>query len=245
MHESTEEELISAYLDGELTTEEQAQVEQALAESAELRQIFEDLRMLSNNLQSLPRYRLDDQFADRVVRRAERSMLAPPTSESEPAANAGSVGSTEKLPTPEKHATATVPAWWRKKKLRALACAGALAASLLIVFFLWIRGEFGNAVNPANGGGQVAEPSKNLTEKDAVALEDKPQPSLVAEGEPDGRQLAVARELVVRCDQDGSGEISDEELKNFLKAHGELFEALLKADPSLLKETRRQPAAKD
>ncbi len=74
MNQDFSDELISAYLDGELTAEEQTQVEQMLVESAEHRRLFEELRALRDSLQALPNYQLPDEFADRVLRRAQRAM---------------------------------------------------------------------------------------------------------------------------------------------------------------------------
>ncbi|MEQ8788026.1 MAG: hypothetical protein RIC55_17090 [Pirellulaceae bacterium] len=76
------DELISAFLDGELTAEEQALVEQELMDNLEHRKMFEELRALRNSLQSMPLHKLDDQFHQRVLRRAERAMLSPQHSDS-------------------------------------------------------------------------------------------------------------------------------------------------------------------
>ena len=72
------DELISAYLDGELTSEEQARVERALDENVELRQMFDELRVLRSTLQSLPREEPSSDWSQAVLRRAERAMLAAP-----------------------------------------------------------------------------------------------------------------------------------------------------------------------
>lgn len=68
-------ELFSAYLDGELSAEEQAQVEQLLATSPAARQLLAELRALSGALQSLPEHRLANDLSEQVLRRAERRML--------------------------------------------------------------------------------------------------------------------------------------------------------------------------
>ena len=75
MNEPFTDELISAYLDGELSPDEQANVEQALVESAECRQMFEELRALRGDLQALPNHRLPADFSERVLQRAEQAML--------------------------------------------------------------------------------------------------------------------------------------------------------------------------
>lgn len=67
------EELISAYLDGELTAQEQAQVEQALAGDVRLQRMHDDLRALRSSLQSLPQQKLDAGFAQRVMLAAQRA----------------------------------------------------------------------------------------------------------------------------------------------------------------------------
>jgi len=75
MNPLSNDELISAYLDGELSGEEQQRAEQLLAESAESRQLLEELRSLRSGMESLPRHRLEGDFASRVMDRAERAMV--------------------------------------------------------------------------------------------------------------------------------------------------------------------------
>lgn len=72
-------ELISAFLDGEVSPEEQARVEERLVESAEDRRLFEDMRAIRADLQSLPRRELGKDLSERILRRAERAMLADGT----------------------------------------------------------------------------------------------------------------------------------------------------------------------
>lgn len=73
--ERLSDELLSAYLDGECTAEEQAEVEALIAANPELRQLAEDLRNVRANLELLPQHRLEANFAERVLRRAEREVL--------------------------------------------------------------------------------------------------------------------------------------------------------------------------
>jgi anti-sigma factor RsiW len=72
------DERISSYLDGELSADEQARFEERLAENAELRQLVEELRALRGSLNLLPRYQLEPDFAERVLRRAEQRMARRP-----------------------------------------------------------------------------------------------------------------------------------------------------------------------
>jgi hypothetical protein len=72
---SSDEELISAYLDDELSAEERVRAEQLLTERADLRRLLEELRSVREGLQSLPAYALGDDFSSLVLKRAEREVL--------------------------------------------------------------------------------------------------------------------------------------------------------------------------
>lgn len=69
------DELLSAYLDGQLNVAEKAEVERWLNSSDEARQLLDDLRGVSASLKELPRHQLDDDFASSVLRRAEDAIL--------------------------------------------------------------------------------------------------------------------------------------------------------------------------
>ena len=58
MNKKIPEELISAYLDGELTSDEQVRVEQALLEDPQSQQLLEDLQALHDRLQAIAGSRL-------------------------------------------------------------------------------------------------------------------------------------------------------------------------------------------
>ncbi len=64
------EELLGAYLDGELAPEERARVGGWLAESPELRQLHDDLLALRAGMQALPRHKLERDLSSSVIRRA-------------------------------------------------------------------------------------------------------------------------------------------------------------------------------
>ena len=70
-----QDERISAYLDGELPADQRARFEEELARSGDLRQLVEELRAVRESMQALPQHRLEHDFAERVLRRAERLML--------------------------------------------------------------------------------------------------------------------------------------------------------------------------
>ncbi len=61
------DELLSAYLDGELSSDERARVEDWLTSSATHRRMFDDLKAIRRELHSLPKQTLDRGFCDRVL----------------------------------------------------------------------------------------------------------------------------------------------------------------------------------
>ncbi len=71
-------ELLSGYLDGELTPAERAVVEQLLAKDAKAGELLADLRGIRADLQQVPKVQLPEQFANEVLRSAERLMLLGP-----------------------------------------------------------------------------------------------------------------------------------------------------------------------
>lgn len=115
------EDLISAYLDGELSAAQRAEVEKSLAESAELRQLYDELRALGGSMQALPRHKLDHDLGPAVLRRAERTVL----------------GASVERPVGEKvEPDGPVRAWWSRGTWHRWAgSAAALAAGLLLLLF--------------------------------------------------------------------------------------------------------------
>jgi hypothetical protein len=75
MKDVPENELFSAYLDGELTAEEQAEVEKLLATSPAARQLLDELRALSSSLQALPTYQIGEDISQQVLRLAAQGKL--------------------------------------------------------------------------------------------------------------------------------------------------------------------------
>ena len=66
------DELISAYLDGELTAQEEAHVEKQLGENAACGGYVTSSVALRTTLQSMPQADLSEDLAERVLRQAER-----------------------------------------------------------------------------------------------------------------------------------------------------------------------------
>jgi len=70
-----DDELISAYLDDELSRDDRLRAEQLLLDRADLRRLFEELRGLRDGLRGLPKFSLGEEFSSDVLRKAERSVL--------------------------------------------------------------------------------------------------------------------------------------------------------------------------
>ncbi len=73
--EQFDDELLSAYVDGELGGEELALVEQRLADDPRARQLVDELRALSQELQTLPQLSVGEDLRSTIMQRAERAML--------------------------------------------------------------------------------------------------------------------------------------------------------------------------
>lgn len=74
-----DDELLSAYLDGELSEHEQAEVEQRLSTDAEARRLLEELRSLGATLQSLPAEHPAPGLRERIDARIEQAQPTLPT----------------------------------------------------------------------------------------------------------------------------------------------------------------------
>jgi hypothetical protein len=77
MKEPFSEEILSAYLDGEISPDERARVERRLERDPRAREQVEDFRRLSQIFAGLPRTELPASFAGEVLQLAERRMLIP------------------------------------------------------------------------------------------------------------------------------------------------------------------------
>ncbi len=75
MNDLPENELLSAYLDGELTAAERAEVERLLAANPAARQLLDELRTLRATLRALPPRKLGEDLSRQVLREAQRRML--------------------------------------------------------------------------------------------------------------------------------------------------------------------------
>ena len=77
MRDHVNDELISAYVDGELSGDELGLAEELLANSPEHRQLLAEYQGLRASLSSLPQFNLPADFQTRVVAQIEHSGSSP------------------------------------------------------------------------------------------------------------------------------------------------------------------------
>jgi negative regulator of sigma E activity len=123
MATTSNEELISFYLDGELSPEETVRVEQLLQQHGDLRQLHDELKVIRASLRSLPAHRLEASFSSQVLRQAERTMLREPATDR---ATEDAVMPAEKFNWPRPFSSVRSVVW----------AAMAISAALLIGLFL-------------------------------------------------------------------------------------------------------------
>jgi hypothetical protein len=73
------DEMISAYLDGELAADERARVEQAMNNRVELRQLHDELLVLRQALQALPACPMEEDLVERALQAGESRSVADRT----------------------------------------------------------------------------------------------------------------------------------------------------------------------
>src|SRR5262249_54050343 len=78
------EEILSAYVDGELTDQERSEVEHWLESSPGARERLEDFRGLARLFPSLPRTEVPQEFPTKVLQLAEQRMLLPEATANSP-----------------------------------------------------------------------------------------------------------------------------------------------------------------
>ncbi len=138
--DDTLHELISAYIDGELSVDERARVEQLLGSDREYQHMFESMRALAQDMQALPSYQLDDTFANRVLTAAH---------DAEATAGSGpTVALNRHLDGPDACAPRAVPISSRRRSLAATVVLVAAAAVLIAVFMPPHAGDSGNDTRP-------------------------------------------------------------------------------------------------
>ncbi len=173
------DERISAYIDGELSGDEHARFEERLGHDAELRQVVDELRALRSDLELLPRHALERDFAQRVLRQAEREVLASGINGAARDAETAdpSPGQASSAPiTPSTLAGGDlIPAWssnWSRERLIRPALWAGLAIATAIMLMIFNR-------EPRDHGPEIAKLDKEQL-KQKTELGDMEKKSSVA-----------------------------------------------------------------
>jgi hypothetical protein len=169
------DELLSAYLDGELSPAERAQVERHLATSEPDRVLLSELQSLRSDVAALPPAAISPDFADRVVQAA--------------------LAEAEKH-NPDAAAVSLPPATTRSSRRwvigAAVASAAALAACTLLVISSWRRGE-------APARGEIVKVEPGSTTEQIVATSEQFLKALYsavpAEGEAVVLRIRVSKDV--------------------------------------------------
>lgn len=119
MSSSKSQQLISDWVDGQLTPDQIERAQQLVAEDAELAALHESLRSQQSMLRSLPKHTLDDSFADQVVTLAlSKGLIQEPSQTDRPSSTASISASPNSR-------------WWPP-----IAAIAALAALILVTLFI-------------------------------------------------------------------------------------------------------------
>ncbi len=148
------DELLSAYLDGELPDDECARVEQLLATSDTCRRTLDGMRSVASELKLLPTYRLDEHFPQRILsaaRQAESSLRET------------DVG----LPSVDQVGHPSRSSWLRGWPTAASAVATIAAVTLIAVFC----GVFDSRPSGSHGSG--ARPLAKLQPKPSIPQQEE------------------------------------------------------------------------
>ena len=202
------DELISAYLDGELHGDELDRVSEWLQSSTEAQQTLAELEALRSSLQSLPRNQMDGDFGSRVQRLAEKTMLQSPANVNQKN-NIGQESSTDQpmdpviSPRKDPPVTRGDRGWYRGAAWGVAAIAAALAMALFL---------------------PEREPTENVAMQNPAAVKDRgdAEPGYQSEEfrtaavELDG-QKSLAKESDVLAGESGAGPPPGEnnELRSF------------------------------
>jgi hypothetical protein len=210
MSDVSDTELLSAFLDGELTAEEQARAEHMLAVSAEARQLLEELRALSGTLQGLPLLKLNEDISARVLQIAERRVLSPEEPDQTGGADKPAAGrAATSLTTPADDSSGGFP--WREISWRGLFSPRALIWTAIILIAAFVIHK---NVPPENANREQArmDDRKPSSGKRAAASEgkDNPPPRAAWVGPADKAKVADGERLAKMDESRSEGKAAAE-----------------------------------
>jgi hypothetical protein len=199
MTDRVNDELLSAYLDNEVSDEERAKVERALVDSSATRVSLESLKQVQSRLQAIPRLTLSNDFHERVVREAERR-------------------SQDQRVTPVSVRSAQMAKW-----IRISAVAATVAAVLVVALVIVFDGSDPEVVEiPVPDGPVLAQDDTPLPGDDAIAVRPPQEMILVVDlaitkqGQIDDAFTKILRQAGITYDERLDGVQLGEELQHDL-----------------------------
>jgi hypothetical protein len=178
------DELLSAYLDGELSPAERARVEERLAVDPVARQMLDELRSLSQAMQGLPRQRVGENLSEAILARAEQSMRSDSAAAAVGLAPiaAASKGDERAVaaPIPRSRSADSMPRFSIGRTRRGWVWAGLAVAAALLIMFVNRETERGKAlpqvanrerlVRESDRGGRAAAPELRALDDEASKI---------------------------------------------------------------------------
>jgi anti-sigma factor RsiW len=193
MNSHEREELLSAYLDDELSAEDRARVERWLADDAEYRRLHDELLSLRSDLQALPRHQLREDLAPAVLRRVEQQ------------SQQSSTANTPAVPTAELPHRSGVAEWWSRRSGRTIFWpAVAVAAALMVALFNTRMDERDVALEDSalkRESGEAASPKSATAPADAKLASEVADEMPLGEG---GQRERAVPELKVANDAEAT-----------------------------------------
>ncbi len=186
------EELISAYLDGELTSDEQLLVEEALRDDPQSQQLLDDLQSLHDRLQAIPRSEPSRDYTEQILRRAERAILTG-TNATSSSALTSDAPAKETVITPSRKDS---PGNWKHVIWASTALAATLLLALLFQPDQPVSHQLTDATEHQPNQTTTADPRLEATadanEDESLDLESESVESAVASADEESDDLAPA-----------------------------------------------------
>lgn len=207
--------LLTAYLDGELSSDERAEAEALLKSNPEYQELVDQWRENGSAIRSLPKFNLDDEFANRVMRSSEFVKAA----QGQQIVSTSSVNSvSDQSLSPESH--------WK-----GMAAIASLAALLLLTLFVFPKFVDDSVAKldsaPDNVTQKKQDEPKETTDQlpEQATIQRVPRNKRLANGAnsggvvavPSTQQPAVEQVLIVKVDSTGLADVQQVLQKNAIK----------------------------
>jgi anti-sigma factor RsiW len=194
MKDELESELLSAYLDGRLSPDERARVDDLLAAQPAARKLLEELRSVGAALKSLPRQKLGEDLSESVLEIAQRRKQAGSATEPKPEKSADAAEREQKITAEPTPVYSTILRRLKNPRLWAWEIVIAVVAILLMVYYPG-RNAGGGRQAGADADRSIAMAAKPAAEQapsDAGEIRAAPSSAATASASPPPAPVSVA-----------------------------------------------------